>query len=95
MSVQLATRNYANNKRKNQNAFPTIKRYDIMEALLSKDIGDNYKDRLSNMFSEILYMEKENKYTNFFTIFHTLIPLISIFIIILFATYYACFLWYN
>lgn len=60
MSVQLATRNYANNKRKNQNAFPTIKRYDIMEALLSKDIGDNYKDRLSNMFSEILYMEKEN-----------------------------------
>ena len=60
MSVQLATRNYANNKRKNQNAFPTIKRYDIMEALLSKDIEDNYKDRLSNMFSEILYMEKEN-----------------------------------
>ena len=60
MSVQLATRNYSNNKRKNQNAFPTIKRYYIMEALLSKDIGDNYKDRLSNMFSEILYMEKEN-----------------------------------
>lgn len=60
MSVQLATRNYVNNKRKNQNAFPTIKRYDIMEALLSRDIEDNYKDRLSNMFTEILYMEKEN-----------------------------------
>lgn len=60
MSVQLAARNYVNNKRKNQNAFPTIKRYDIMEALLSRDIEDNYKDRLSNMFTEILYMEKEN-----------------------------------
>ena len=60
MAVQLAVRNYASNNRKKQNAFPTIKRYDIMEAILSKDVDDYYKDRLSNMFAEILYMEREN-----------------------------------
>lgn len=61
-----------NQKNKTKNIFPTIKRYDIMEAILSVDINDNERSKLSNIYSEILDMERTDlKYIDKITVSST------------------------
>ncbi len=55
----LTTQDYVTSKKETgKNIYPTINRYDIMEAILSVDINDIERCKLSNMYSEILTMEK-------------------------------------
>lgn len=45
-------------KNKVKNTFPIIQRYDVMEAILSVDINEHERSKLSNIYSEILNMER-------------------------------------
>lgn len=45
-------------KQKVKNLFPTIKRADIMSGILSPDINDEERSKLSNLYAEIISMEK-------------------------------------
>lgn len=46
------------NKRKTKQAFPVIKRTDIMEAILSSELDKTSRSKLSNLYAEITYIEK-------------------------------------
>mgnify|MGYP004534763185 CR=1 FL=1 len=46
------------NKRKVKQAFPVIKRTDIMEAILSPELDKTSLSKLSNLYAEITYIEK-------------------------------------
>ena len=44
-------------KPKTKKTFPTIKRVDIMEGILSPDLDKSTRSRLSNLYAEITYTE--------------------------------------
>lgn len=44
-------------KPKPQKSFPTIKRTDIMEGILSLDLDKTTRSKLSNLYAEITYAE--------------------------------------
>lgn len=44
-------------KTKSKKSFPTIKRKDIMEGILSPELDKSTRSRLSNLYAEITYAE--------------------------------------
>lgn len=58
--------NEVGNKKKDINeTIPTINRADIMEGILSTALNTSERSLLSNLYSEITYMEKKDlKYIN-------------------------------
>lgn len=48
------------NKPKNKSTFPVISRSDIMAAILSESINDFERIKLSNLYAEIICMEKKD-----------------------------------
>lgn len=51
------------NKPKTKKAFPTIKRVDIMEGILSAELDKATRSKLSNLYAEITYVEMiDSKY---------------------------------
>ena len=60
-NVAVMANEYVSSKKKRgRNLFPTINRYDVMEAILSVNINDIERNKLSNMYSQILSMEKDD-----------------------------------
>lgn len=47
-------------KPKREKTIPLIQRTDIMSGLLSSDLNRDERARLSNLYAEITYMEKED-----------------------------------
>lgn len=47
-------------KQKVKKTFPTISRTDIMLGILSESLSDVERSKLSNLYAEILYMERRD-----------------------------------
>lgn len=45
------------NKQKQKQSFPTIRRADIMEGILSPELDQSIRSKLSNLYAEITYAE--------------------------------------
>lgn len=56
-------------KRKTMKSIPSINRVDIMSGILSANVNQDERYKLSNLYAEITYMEKSNlKYINKITV---------------------------
>lgn len=57
------------NKQKNKTEIPTISRTDIMSGILSSELTDADRSKLSNLYGEIIYSEiKDLKYVSEITV---------------------------